>query len=211
MGRVATGVRALRLDNDGEDEIIGMVVLQCNEPLSIFPDENIENEEIIDNEVYSDLDDTEDNELVEDESDNINEQDTDYPETIMVVSEKGFGKRSVLSSYRITNRGGKGVKTLNITEKTGKLIALKSVTDDDDLMIINKSGVTIRLALKDIKIQGRNTQGVSLINLKKRNDVISSVCKVAHYEEDLSEFNEDLVNSEDGTDNTNENINEQIN
>ena len=78
-------------------------------------------------------------------------------------------------------------------------------------MIINKSGVTIRLALKDIKIQGRNTQGVSLINLKKRNDVISSVCKVAHYEEDLSEFNEDLVNSEDGTDNTNENINEQIN
>lgn len=211
MGRVATGVRALRLDNDGEDEIIGMVVLQCNEPLSIFPDDNIENEEIIDSEVYSDLDDIEDNELVEDESDNINEQDTDYPETIMVVSEKGFGKRSVLSSYRITNRGGKGVKTLNITEKTGKLIALKSVTDDDDLMIINKSGVTIRLALKDIKIQGRNTQGVSLINLKKRNDVISSVCKVAHYEEELSEFDEDPVNLEENTDNTNENINEQIN
>jgi DNA gyrase subunit A len=122
----------------------------------------------------------------------------------MVVSEKGFGKRSYLSEYRITNRGGKGVKTLNITEKTGKLIALKSVTDDNDLMIINKSGITIRLSLSEIRVQGRNTQGVSLINLKKRNDVISSICKVAHIEED--EEIEDPTEIEDNENEINENV-----
>ena len=102
--------------------------------------------------------------------------------TVLVVSENGYGKRSSIFDYRITNRNGKGIKTLNITEKTGKLIAIKSVTDDDDLMIINKSGIAIRLALKTVRIQGRNTQGVTLINLKKRNDAISSVCKVEHEE-----------------------------
>ncbi len=99
-------------------------------------------------------------------------------ETVMVVSEKGYGKRSAVGDYRKTNRGGKGVKTLDITDKTGKVVAIKSVTDDDDLMIINKSGITIRLRLADFRIQGRATQGVKLIDLKKRNDVISSVCKV---------------------------------
>ena len=106
----------------------------------------------------------------------------DYPKDVLVVSEQGFGKRSLLSDYRKTNRGTKGVKTLNITERTGKLIAVKVVDDNDDLMIINKSGVVIRLAVNTIKVQGRNTQGVSLINLKKRGDVISSVCAVAHEE-----------------------------
>lgn len=161
MGRSATGVRALKLDNDGEDEIVGMIVMHKPEG---YTDEEIQNLPNI--------------------------------PTVLVVSEKGFGKRSSIYDYRITNRNGKGIKTLNVTEKTGKLIAIKSVTDDDDLMIINKSGVAIRLLLKTIRIQGRNTQGVSLINLKKRNDVISSVCKVEHEEiEDDEEVN---VPDEDG-------------
>ena len=147
MGRGAAGVRALKLDDDGQDEIVGMIVMHKPEDMS--------------------------------EEDMMN--DPNIP-TVLVVSEKGFGKRSSIYDYRITNRNGKGVKTLNITEKTGKLIAIKSVTDDDDLMIINKSGITIRLPLKTVKVQGRNTQGVSLINLKKRNDVIASVCKVEHEE-----------------------------
>ncbi|MBR1379494.1 MAG: DNA gyrase subunit A [Bacteroidaceae bacterium] len=147
MGRSAAGVRALKLDDDGQDEIVGMIVMHKPEDMS--------------------------------EEDMMN--DPNIP-TVLVVSEKGFGKRSSIYDYRITNRNGKGVKTLNITEKTGKLIAIKSVTDDDDLMIINKSGITIRLPLKTVKVQGRNTQGVSLINLKKRNDVIASVCKVEHEE-----------------------------
>ena len=96
----------------------------------------------------------------------------------MVVSEQGYGKRSELEDYRITNRGGKGVKTLNITEKTGELVAIKSVTDENDLMIINKSGITIRLKVADVRVMGRATQGVRLINLEKRNDEIGSVCKV---------------------------------
>ena len=149
MGRGAAGVRALKLDQDGEDEIVGMIVMHKPENMTV--------EEM--------------------------EQDPNLP-TVLVVSEKGFGKRSSLDDYRITNRNGKGIKTLNITEKTGKLIAIKSVTDDDDLMIINKSGVAIRLALKSVRVQGRNTQGVSLINLKKRNDAISSVCKVEHEDEE---------------------------
>ena len=101
-------------------------------------------------------------------------------ETVMVVSEKGYGKRSPLEDYRITNRGGKGVKTLNITEKTGKLVAIKNVNDSNDLMIINQSGITLRLAVEDIRVMGRATQGVKLIDLNKRGDVIASVCKVDH-------------------------------
>ena len=99
-------------------------------------------------------------------------------ETVMVVSENGYGKRSMVEDYRKTKRGGKGVKTLNITEKTGKLVAIKNVTNDNDLMIINKSGIVIRLAVSDCRVMGRATQGVRLINLAKKNDVIASVCKV---------------------------------
>ena len=99
-------------------------------------------------------------------------------ESVMVVSEQGYGKRSEIEDYRKTNRGGKGVKTMNITEKTGKLVTIKSVTDENDLMIINKSGITIRLKVADVRIMGRATQGVRLINLEKRNDQIGSVCKV---------------------------------
>lgn len=131
MGRTATGVRGMTLEEDGMDEVVGMV---C-----------------------------------------VNQPET---ETIMVVSEQGYGKRSVVEDYRMTNRGGKGVKTLNITEKTGKVVAIKIVTDDDDLMIINKSGISIRLKVSDFRVMGRATQGVRLINLGKRNDTISSVCKV---------------------------------
>ena len=137
MGRTATGVIGMTLDDDGEDCIIGMI---CMDP----------------------------------QSDN----------TIMVVSEQGYGKRTRLDDedgepvYRITRRGGKGVKTLNVTEKTGKLVAIKSVSEDNDLMIINKSGITIRMNISDIRVMGRATQGVRLINLEKRNDQIASVCKV---------------------------------
>lgn len=131
MGRTATGVRGIRLDEDANDEVVGMVCV--NDP------EN---------------------------------------ETVMVVSEKGYGKRSAVVDYRVTNRGGKGVKTLDITDKTGKVVAINAVTDEHDLMIINKSGTAIRLRLKDVRVQGRATQGVRLINLEKRGDVISSVCQV---------------------------------
>ena len=99
-------------------------------------------------------------------------------ETIMVVSENGYGKRSLVEDYRVTNRGGKGVKTLGITEKTGRLVAIKVVTDENDLMIINKSGIVIRLSVKECRVMGRATQGVRPINLTKKNDVIASVCKV---------------------------------
>ena len=99
-------------------------------------------------------------------------------ETVLVVSEQGYGKRSKIDDYRITNRGGKGVKTLNITEKTGALVGIKNVTDDNDLMIINKSGIAIRVKVSDLNVIGRATQGVRLINLGKRNDEIASVCKV---------------------------------
>jgi DNA gyrase subunit A len=108
-------------------------------------------------------------------------------ETILVVSEQGYGKRSKIDDYRITNRGGKGVKTLNVTEKTGPLVSIKSVTDNNDLMIINKSGITIRVKVADLNIIGRATQGVRLINLEKRNDEIASVCKVASQEEEEEE------------------------
>lgn len=104
-------------------------------------------------------------------------------ESVMVVSEQGYGKRSDLEDYRITNRGGKGVKTMNITDKTGLLVAIKSVTDENDLMIINKSGITIRLKVTDVRVMGRATQGVRLINLTKKNDQIASVCKVLSEQE----------------------------
>ena len=122
----------------------------------------------------------------------VNDAET---ENVMVVSETGYGKRSSVEDYRVTNRGGKGVKTLNITEKTGRVVAIKNVNDDNDLMIINKSGITIRLAVSEVRVMGRATQGVRLINLSKKNDVIASVCKVmsseleaAAEEERRSEF-----------------------
>ena len=130
MGRVATGVRGMRLYGD-DDAVVGMIVV--NDP---------------------------------------------EKETVMVVSEEGYGKRSQVEDYRVTNRGGKGVKTLNITDKTGRLVAIKNVNDDNDLMIINKSGIVIRLSVAECRVMGRNTQGVRLINLAKKNDVIASVCKV---------------------------------
>lgn len=99
-------------------------------------------------------------------------------ETVMVVSENGYGKRSMVEDYRKTNRGTRGVKTLNITEKTGRLVAIKNVTDENDLMIINKSGITLRLPVQEIRVIGRTAQGVHLINLTKKNDSIASVCKV---------------------------------
>ena len=105
----------------------------------------------------------------------VNEAET---ETVMVVSEQGYGKRSQVEDYRVTNRGGKGVKTLAITEKTGRLVSIKNVTDENDLMIINKSGIVIRLVVADVRVMGLATQGVRLINLAKKNDVIASVCKV---------------------------------
>jgi len=125
-------------------------------------------------------------------------------ETIMVVSENGYGKRSDIEDYRITNRGTKGVKTLAITEKTGRLVAIKVVTDENDLMIINKSGILIRLNVSEVRVMGRATQGVRLINLTKKNDTIASVCKVQKAtEEELNEENaEAQENLEDG--NTNE-------
>lgn len=160
MGRTATGVRGMTLD-DEDDEIIGMICMKS---------------------------DTEDN--------------------VMVVSEQGYGKRSLLEDYRITNRGGKGVKTLNITEKTGNLVAIKNVNDNNDLVIINKSGITLRLKVEDIRVMGRATQGVILINLEKRNDDIASVCKVdSAVEEDIEELNDD--DSENIQETDNETLNEQ--
>ncbi len=107
----------------------------------------------------------------------------DAENTVMVVSENGYGKRSVLEDYRITNRGGKGVKTMNITDKTGRLVAIKSVNDENDLVIINKSGITLRMKVSDIRVQGRATQGVRVINLEKRNDTIASLCCVESEQE----------------------------
>ena len=151
MGRTATGVRGITLDEDGQDEVIGMICIKDPEK-----------------------------------------------ETIMVVSEKGYGKRSDIEDYRKTNRGGKGVKTLNITEKTGSLVAIKSVTDENDLMIINKSGITIRVKVADFRIMGRATQGVKLIDLEKRNDSIGSVCKVtSQTEEEIPQVDASQENTTD--------------
>lgn len=143
MGRTATGVKGMQLDEDGQDEVVGMICVK-----------------------------------------------KDSGETILVVSQQGYGKRTLLDDengeavYRITNRGAKGVKTLNVSEKTGKLVAIKSVTDENDLIIINKSGITIRLRVEDMRVMGRATQGVRLINLEKRNDEIASVCKVLSVKEE---------------------------
>ncbi len=140
-------------------------------------------------------------------------KDTDN--TVMVVSEQGYGKRSDLDDYRITNRGGKGVKTINITDKTGKLVAIKSVNDKNDLVIINKSGITLRLNVADIRVMGRATQGVRLINLEKRSDEIASVCKVDTSEVEETEIvmeefavNENINNEDSSTKDSQENNNE---
>lgn len=148
MGRTATGVKAMTLEEG--DEVIGMV--------SVYDPEN---------------------------------------ESVMVVSEKGYGKRSEVKDYRVTNRGGKGVKTINVTEKTGNLVAIKAVTDNDDLMIINKSGITLRIHVSDARIMGRATQGVRLINLEKRGDTIASVCRVpSETEEDIAEESGEVQNQD---------------
>ena len=130
MGRTATGVRGMTLDDD-DDAVVGMICMRAG-----------------------------------------------TSDDVLVVSEQGMGKRSKLEDYRVTNRGAKGVKTINITPKTGKLIAIRNVSDLNDLVIINKSGITIRLKVKELRVMGRATQGVRLINLEKKNDQIASVCKV---------------------------------
>lgn len=137
----------------------------------------------------------------------------DLSENVMVISEQGYGKRSNVEDYRVTNRGGKGVKTMNITDKTGKLISIKSVTDENDLMIINKSGIVIRVHVADFRIMGRATQGVRLINLEKRGDEIASVCKVNAEEEEELEMDETIAENlsdgpltDDGDINANDNI-----
>lgn len=118
----------------------------------------------------------------------------DDANTVMVLSENGYGKRTELDAYRITNRGAKGVKTMNITDKTGRLVAIKSVNDENDLVIINKSGITIRVRVSDIRVMGRATQGVRIINLEKRNDTIASVCCVATDPEEAAD--EEIIASE---------------
>ncbi|MGZ5263446.1 MAG: DNA gyrase C-terminal beta-propeller domain-containing protein, partial [Kaistella sp.] len=112
-------------------------------------------------------------------------------ETVLVVSERGYGKRTAVEDYRVTNRGGKGVITLNITEKTGNLIAIQNVTDEDGLMIINKSGVAIRMGMDEMRVMGRNTQGVKVINLKN-NDSIAAIAKV-----EMDKDVEEVENSEE--------------
>jgi DNA gyrase subunit A len=146
MGRVATGVRGMRLDEDGQDATVGMIVV---------------------------------NNFQED--------------TIMVISEQGYGKRSIAEDYRITNRGGKGVATMKITEKTGKVVAIKNVSDENDLVIINKSGITLRMKVADVRVMGRATQGVRIINLEKRNDEIASVCNVLSANEEIPEMDADTT------------------
>jgi len=125
---------------------------------------------------------------------------SDEESNIMVVSEKGYGKRSPVEDYRITNRGGKGVKTLNITEKTGGLIAILNVTDEHDLMIVNKSGIMIRMAVSDLRVMGRATQGVRLINLKGKDEIASVTKVIPSDDEDNEEYDENEEQDEDGTD-----------
>lgn len=125
----------------------------------------------------------------------------DNPETtVLVVSEKGYGKRTDIDDYRVTNRGGKGVKTLNITDKTGKLVAIKGVTDKEDLMIINKSGIIIRIAISELRTMGRATQGVRLITLKG-DDEIASVAKIEHDEDEETQDNIEGTDNSEGTEN----------
>ncbi|WP_111709165.1 DNA gyrase subunit A [Lutibacter citreus] len=132
----------------------------------------------------------------------------DLDSNILVVSENGYGKRSSLEDYRITNRGGKGVKTINVTEKTGGLVAIKNVTNDDDLMIINKSGITIRMAIADLRVMGRATQGVKLINIKG-NDSIAAVAKVLHEDENEDENDTEIENGTDIETNNDESTNQE--
>ena len=172
MGRTATGVRGIVLDDDEQDEVVGMICIKDMKT-----------------------------------------------ESVMVVSEQGYGKRSEIEDYRKTNRGGKGVKTMNITEKTGKLVTIKSVTDENDLMIINKTGITIRLKVAEVRIMGRATQGVRLINLEKRNDQIGSVCKVmtesledeVPTEEEEGSIINDVNDVVDNVDSENQDVNEDVN
>jgi len=144
MGRGASGVKAITLENDGQDRVIGMVCV---------------------------------------------EKGTD--KTILVISEKGFGKRTPVDDeegnpvYRVTNRGGKGVKTIEITDKTGNLVGIEAVTDADDLMLMTKSGTAIRMDISTIRVAGRATQGVKLIELQKRNDSLMSGCIVPKEEEEV--------------------------
>ena len=123
-----------------------------------------------------------------------------FEDELLVVSENGYGKRSSIEDYRVTNRGGKGVKTISITEKTGALVAIKNVTDSDDLMIINRSGIAIRMSVEDLRVMGRATQGVKLINIKG-DDSIAAVAKVMKEEDDLEEVDvlDIEVDTEDGT------------
>ena len=123
-----------------------------------------------------------------------------FDEEILVVSENGYGKRSSIEDYRVTNRGGKGVKTISITDKTGGLVAIKNVSDSDDLMIINKSGIAIRMSVEDLRVMGRATQGVRLINIKG-NDSIAAVAKVMKDEDEIDDITtlEVDANEEDGT------------
>ena len=122
----------------------------------------------------------------------VNDVSTD----ILVVSKNGYGKRSSLEDYRITNRGGKGVKTISITDKTGSLVAIKNVSDENDLMIINKSGIAIRMSVEKLRVMGRATQGVKLINLKGE-DTIAAVAKVIKEEESDEDSQENLLKNED--------------
>ena len=164
MGRNASGVRAIKLDEDGQDRAIGMI---CVEPNS--------------------------------------------EKTVLVISDKGFGKRTRLDDedgqpvYRVTNRGGKGVKTMNLTDKTGQLVGLHAVSDDEDLMLITKSGTAIRMAMDTIRVMGRATQGVKLIELQKRNDTLMFGCVVP--KEESEENGENALNDENGenVENNNEN------
>lgn len=165
MGRVSTGVRGMKLDDDN-DQVIGMICMH-----------------------------------------------NDDEKNVMVISENGFGKRSVLDSYRITNRGGKGVKTMNITDKTGHVVAIKSVDDECDLVIINRSGITLRVRVADFRVMGRATQGVRIINLEKRGDEIASVCCVAtDPEEEAIETveNAETLPLDNDIDNENDDIEEEI-
>ena len=119
----------------------------------------------------------------------------DMDANILVVSENGYGKRSSLEDYRLTNRGGKGVKTISITDKTGKLVTIKSVSDNDDLMIINKSGIAIRMQVEDLRVMGRATQGVKVISIKD-GDNIAAVAKVMKDDDNIEDVNDIEVNGD---------------
>ena len=173
MGRVTGGVRGMTLAEGRDDEVIGMIVMKP-EPETDAQTETPEQEQ-------------------ETENKEVEKKDS---QSVLVVSQKGYGKRSSLDDYRITNRGGTGVATMKITDKTGDLVAIKNVSDNNDLVIINQSGITLRLPVSGIRVMGRNTQGVKLIDLKKRSDVIASVCKVPHEEPETPEEGDATVKEE---------------